>query len=69
MVQMHYHRAIPDNARIKRMMLCKSRSEKWYAVFAIELQSLPEYPQNGAAPSAFDIGMAYLLAMSGRTGR
>jgi putative transposase len=67
MVQMHYHRAIPDNARIKRMMLCKSRSEKWYAVFAIELQSLPEYPQTGRA-IGIDIGMAYLLAMSdGRT--
>lgn len=67
-IEMHMHRPIPDDVKMKRVMLWQDSRRRWYAIVAVELPEEPTapplIPRN---PVGIDIGMAYLLALSDGT--
>jgi len=44
-IPIHFHRGIPDDARIKQITIKKERTGEWYAIFGIETEDVePEKP-------------------------
>lgn len=62
-IPLRYHRPIPDFARIKRVMLVRSKRGKWYAVVTVDLVQ-PEAVVSTNRAIGLDIGIRYLLAGS-----
>lgn len=62
-VKVKWHRAIPDDATIKAVVVKRDSDGKWYAVFQLERPD-PEPRAHPGEPVGVDLGVSTLVALS-----